>query len=76
MGNETTETTSDPRATFTQRAQRHLMDVFSEGNTRAITYVPRAAGKQLPLTESPLARSHHLYGESDRLDRKRFTGQR
>ena len=49
MGNETTETTSDPRATFTQRAQRHLMDVFSEGNTRAITYVPRAAGKQLPL---------------------------
>ena len=32
MGNETTETTSDPRATFTQRAQRHRMDVFSEGN--------------------------------------------
>jgi len=49
---------------------------FPKATHGSITYVPRAAGKQLPLTESPLARSHHLYGESDRLDRKRFTGQR
>jgi hypothetical protein len=70
MGNETAKTTSDAGATLTQRFRRHLMDVFSEGNTRS----PRAAGKQFPLVESPAARGHHLFGESDRLDRKRCRG--